>query len=133
MATIEESVPERAKTEVSPRATRRRFSTEYKARMLKEADAAKERGQLGALLRREGLYSSHIQKWRVQVKQGLSAQKRGPKPKEKDPRAALIAKLESENRKLKARSERAEAMVELQKKVSVLMGLTLPSEKQEES
>ena len=122
----------RPETEVTSKATRRRFSAEYKRRILREVEAAKERGELGALLRREGLYSSHIAKWREQAERGtlagLTPKRRGPKPKAVDPREARIAELEREVRKLAARAERAEALVDLQKKVSKLIGIALPSE-----
>ena len=70
--------------QVIPEAERRRFSTEYRQRILAEVDACSERGQIGALLRREELYSSHLDKWRKQrqrgVPQALTPQKGGPKP-----------------------------------------------------
>lgn len=133
MGNSSNSEGESQSSEVSPRATRRRFTAAYKRRILKEADAAKERGEQGALLRREGLYSSHLVKWREQELEGLAPQKRGPKPKEKDPRDAQIKKLEREVRRLNVRVERADALVELQKKVSKLMGITLPNEEEEGS
>ena len=88
--------------EVTERAKRRRFTAEYKLRILREADACKGDGDLGALLRREGLYSSHLATWRRQrdeiAKAGLKARKRGPKGKVKDPR---VKQLERENARLK--------------------------------
>ena len=114
--------------QVIPKAERRRFSAEYKQRILVEADACTERGQIGALLRREGLYSSHLDKWRTQhergVLQALTPQKRGPKP---DPQAAEIAKLRHENEQLRTRLQRAEHIIDVQKKLAELLG-TLPSE-----
>jgi transposase len=114
--------------QVVPKAERRRFSAEYKQRILAEADACTERGQIGALLRREGLYSSHLDKWRKQrqrgVLQALTPQQRGPKP---DPQAAAIAKLRHENEQLRARLQRAEHIIDVQKKLAELLG-TLPSE-----
>jgi len=122
----------RPETEVSSRATRRRFSAEYKRKILREAAEAKERGELGALLRREGLYSSHLAKWREQAENGeisgLTPKKRGPKPRVVDPRDAHIAKLERELRKQAVRTKQLEALVELQRKVSIVMGITLPNE-----
>jgi transposase-like protein len=104
-----------------PQAERRHFSTEYKARILAEADACTERGQIGALLRREGLYSSHLDKWRKQRAQGqLGPQKRGRKA---DPQAAELARLRQENERLQARLQQAEAIIEVQKKLSELLGL----------
>jgi transposase len=114
--------------QVIPKAERRRFSAEYKQRILAEADACTERGQIGALLRREGLYSSHLDKWRKQrqrgVLQALTPQKRGPKP---DPQAAEIAQLRRENEQLRTRLQRAEHIIEVQKKLAELLG-TLPPE-----
>ena len=121
---------ERLETEVSEKASRRRFTAEYKRRILREAAACTERGELGALLRREGLSSSHLTEWRKQAERGqlagLSPKKRGPKAKPVDPRDRRIAELERENAKLTRRSERAEALVEVQKKVSELLGIVLP-------
>ena len=81
-------------TEVSEKATRRRFTAQYKRRIIKEADACIRQGQLGALLRREGLYYSNLDTWRRQAKQGtldaLSSKKRGPKLKRPDKSALLI-------------------------------------------
>ena len=102
--------------QVIPKAERRRFSAAYKQRILAEADACTARGQIGALLRREGLYSSHLDKWRKQrergVLQALAPQKRGPKPK---PQAAEIAQLRHENEQLRARLQQAEHIIEVQK------------------
>lgn len=111
-------------SEVRPKAERRRFTAEYKLRILTEADACRKRGEIGALLRREGLYSSHLDKWREQRRSGalqaLAPQKRGPKP---DPQAAEIAQLRRENERLQQRLQRAETIIEVQKKLSALLGL----------
>ena len=84
---------------------------------------ARERGSIGALLRREGLYSSHLDKWRKQRDRGalagLGGQKRGRKP---DPQAAEIARLERENEQLRSRLERAERIIDVQKKLAELLG-----------
>jgi transposase len=112
--------------EVVPKATRRRFTAEYKERVLAQADACTKPGQLGALLRREGLFRSHLGKWREQRKQlglaGLAPRKRGPKP---DPQAAEIARLQRENERLQARLRRAENIIDVQKKVAQLLGTPL--------
>jgi transposase-like protein len=112
--------------QVTPKAERRRFSAEYKLRILSEADACTERGQIGALLRREGLYTSHLEKWRRQrargVLAGLTPQQRGRKP---DPQAAEVARLRQENARLQARLQQAETIIEVQKKLSALLGLNL--------
>ena len=107
---------------------RRRFTAEYKLRILREADACSGRGEIGALLRREGLYSSNLTQWRKQRErgelEGLS-RKRGPLPKPRNPLAEKVGVLERENARLKARAERAEGLVELQKKVSEILGIEL--------
>ena len=112
--------------EVTERAKRRRFTAEYKLDILRQADACKRDGDLGALLRREGLYSSHLVTWRRQrdeiAKAGLKARKRGPKPKAVDPR---VKQLKRENARLKRRLERVELMLEIQKKASEMLGIPL--------
>ena len=114
--------------EVVPKAKRRRFSAEYKQRILTEADACTKRGEIGALLRREGLYSSHLDKWRKQRDRGalagLHGHKRGRKS---DPQAAEIARLQRENEQLRSRLERAEHIIDVQKKLAQLLG-TMPEE-----
>lgn len=116
--------------QVVPKAERRKFSAEYKLRILAEADRCTERGQIGALLRREGLYSSHLDKWRRQRERGalqaLGAQKRGRKP---DPQAIEIARLQRENEQLRSRLERAEHIIDVQKKLAHLFG-TMSAESQ---
>ena len=112
--------------EVTERAKRRRFTAEYKLRILREADACKGHGDLGALLRREGLYSSHLATWRRQrdeiAKAGLKARKRGPKSKAVDPR---VKQLKRENARLKRRLVRVELMLDIQKKASEMLGIPL--------
>jgi transposase-like protein len=106
---------------VVPKAARRTFDAEYKARILAEADACTERGQIGALLRREGLYSSHLDKWRKQRAKGqLGVQQRGRKA---DPHGAELARLRRENERLRSQLQQAEAIIEIQKKLSDLLGL----------
>jgi len=118
-----------SEVEVTAKPTRRRYTADYKHRILREADTCTRSGELGALLRREGLYSSNLTVWRKQRErgeiEGLAQKKRGPLPKEKNPLAAKVATLERENRQLRARSERAEGLVELQKKVSEILGIEL--------
>lgn len=112
--------------EVVARPKRRQFTIEYKLRVLKEADAGKEPGAIGALLRREGLYSSHLVLWRRQREQAASTQlksrKRGPKAKVQDPR---IKQLERDKARLERRLRRAETIIEIQKKVHELLGIPL--------
>jgi transposase-like protein len=116
--------------EVAEKAVRRRFSVEYKRRVLKEADGCVRPGELGALLRREGLYSSHLRTWRAARERGeiagLAPKKRGPRAVVRDARDRRIVELEREVQRWQARAERAEALVELQKKVSSLLGVVLP-------
>ena len=118
---LEAEVPD---PEVVPRAKRRQFSAKYKLRILTEADQYTQRGEIGALLRREGLYSSHLTTWRKQRDrgqlQGLRPQKRGRKP---DPQATELARLQRENERLKTRLEQAETIIEVQKKLSQMLGL----------
>ena len=120
-------VPE---VEVAEKAARRQFNAEYKRKILKEADACTQEGEIGALLRREGLYSSHLSVWRAARERGeiagLAPKKRGPKVAPPDPRDRKIVELERETRRWKARAERAEALVDLQKKVSQILGIALP-------
>jgi len=115
-------------SEVSLKPKRRTFPAEYRRRILKEAAACKQPGELGALLRREGLYSSHLTSWRrIAEKAELAAlapKRRGRKPK-LDERDLKLAELVRENEKLKARAERAELLVEIQKKVSLALGIPL--------
>ena len=123
-------IPAAREVEVSAKAQRRRFTAEYKRRILQEADSCSKPGELGALLRREGLYSSHLATRRAARARGefsgLSPKKRGPKAKAVDPRDKRILELEREIRQLRGRAERAEALVEIQKKLSSLLGIELP-------
>jgi transposase len=112
-------------TEVVARATRRRFTLEYKRKIVREADGCKTPGAVGALLRREGLYSSHLATWRAARDRGPlagPAKKRGPTPQIADPRDKRIAELEREADRWRKRAERAEALVEVQKKLAALVG-----------
>jgi len=122
---------EQDEREVPERVHRRRFSAAYKLKILRRADACDRNGELGALLRGEGLYSSHLAKRRQQREagelNGLSPKKRGRKPKAINPLAKRVAELEKQNRRLEARAEKAEALVELQKKVSQILGIALPT------
>lgn len=113
------------------RPARRTFTAEYKRRILEEADDCAA-GGLGALLRREGLYWSHLTTWRAQratgTLAGLAPKKRGRKPGPRNPLAGEVARLQRELHRALARAERAEGLVELQKKVAELLGRELPSE-----
>ncbi len=118
--------------EVSAKATRQRRSAAEKLRILKLADACTKVGELGAMLRREGVYSSSLYAWRRAREKGelgaLAPKKRGPKPVVPDARDRRIAELEKAAAKAELRAKRAEGLVELQKKVSELLGIQLPSQ-----
>jgi transposase len=116
---------------VTTKAHRRRFTAEYKRKILQEADACTESGQIGALLRREGLYSSHLVTWRHARERGeleaLAPKKRGPKPQERNPLADELAAKEREIARLKAENAKLQVICTIQKKVSLLLGVTLPT------
>jgi len=116
--------------EVLAKPERRKFNLEYKLRILREADKCSRPGELGALLRREGLYSSTLSNWRRARARGdlvgPGMRRRGPKARPVDEGAKRIMKLERENRRLRRRLERAEAVIDVQKKVSELLGVDLP-------
>lgn len=117
--------------EVAEKATRRRFSAEYKRRIVREADTCTTTGEVGALLRREGLYSSSLSNWRRQCAAGdvagTGGAKRGPKAKPRDVRDKRIAELERETRQLKRKLSQAETIIGIQKKVATLLGIPLKS------
>jgi transposase-like protein len=120
-----EQAPSGPAIEVVAKATRRRFTVEYKRAIVREADACKTPGAIGALLRREGLYSSHLTTWRAARERGElagAAKKRGPVPRVVDARDQRISELERQNTRWQKRAERAEALVELQKQVAALLG-----------
>ena len=106
--------------EVLEKPVRRRFTVEYKARVLAEADACTEPGMLGELLRREGLYSSHLTTWRRQRDEGalagLRPKRRGRKAKPKNPLADEVARLQRENQQLKEQLRQAELIIDVQEK-----------------
>ena len=116
--------------EVTEKAKRRQYTVAYKLKTLQEADACTKKGELGALLRREGLYSSHLASWRAALAKsgssGMEAAKRGPKASAPDPRGKEFVEQQREVARWKARAERAEAIVEIQKKVASLLGIELP-------
>ena len=117
-------------TEVTAKPRRRRFTAAYKQRILYEAAACTKPGEIGALLRREGLYSSNLVDWRRARERGvlaaLAPKKRGPVAKAINPLVRKVAELEREILRLQRRADRAEALVEVQKKVSELLGIQLP-------
>lgn len=123
----------RQDTEVTAKAVRRQFSAAYKLRILQEAEVC-SKGEVGALLRREGLYSSHLTTWRRQQAAGqlagLTPRPRGPKP---NPEAEELKKLRKENERLQRRLQQAEAIIEAQKKLSQLLGLNPMEEEDSET
>ena len=120
--------------EVPTKATRRRFTSEYKRRILKEADACTD---LGALLRSEGLYASNLTTWRKQMKRGvltaLSPKKRGRKESGSDPLQVENEKLRKENNRLERRLKRAELIIDIQKKAAQILGIPLSTPEEGEN
>jgi len=115
-------------TEVVAKAKRKRFTATEKLRILREVEACRGSGEIGALLRREGIYSSYLTTWRKQRElgelDGLSPHKRGPKP---NPEAIELAKLRREHERLQERMRRAELIIDVQKKVARMLGETIES------
>ena len=120
----------RPNPEVVAQAKRRRYTAEYKQRILAEAEQARDSGGIGALLRREGLYSSSLVTWRREraagIVQGLSPQRRGPKRK-RDPAAVEMQQLRSENLRLSEELRKADIVIDIQKKVAALLGRPFPA------
>lgn len=113
--------------EVTEKATRRRFTLAYKERILAEADRCTGKGELGELLRREGLYSSSLSRWRRQRESGtLAPHQRGRKPNPNRQESRELAKLKRDHARLTERLRQAELIIEVQKKVSEMMGIKLP-------
>jgi transposase-like protein len=112
-------------TEVVAKAKHRQYTAEYKLRILRELDGSQGIGETGALLRREGLYSSHLTNWRRQRElgelDGLAPQKRGPKM---DPQAVELTRLQHENERLQERLRQAELIIDVQKKVAQILGVS---------
>jgi len=123
------SVPD---PEVPEKKPRRKFTAKYKLEIIEKADQCTEPGQIGALLRKEGLYSSNLTTWRKQRENGLleamSPKKRGRKEKEKNPLAPKVAELEKENERLRKKLRKAEIIIDVQKKVSEILGIAQPTE-----
>ena len=122
--------------EVAAKARRRHFSSAYKLRILGEVDGCRAPGEIGALLRREGLYSSHLVDWRRSREQGalqaLAAKKRGRKPI-RDGRDRELARLEREIAYLRRKLAQAEAVIDVQKKLSEILGIPLNPPQRDES
>src|SRR5213593_2437094 len=132
MSTAMETSRMTVETEVVAKARRRRFTAGEKLRVLREVDGCTKPGELSALLRREGLYSSHLSAWRAARRRGelagLTPRARGPKAKPVDPRDKKLVEQAREITRLQARLERAEGLIEVQKKVSQLLGIPLESD-----
>ena len=114
--------------EVVDKPTRRRFSPSYKLRIVEEADRCTEPGEVGQVLRREGLYSSHLTTWRKAAHSGslkALSKKRGRKPRERNPLEGKVRKLERENTRLEKELEKARLIIDVQGKVAGLLGLSL--------
>jgi transposase len=113
--------------EVAEKKPRRKFTAKYKLRILAEADACTQPGQMGALLRREGLYSSNLTTWRQQrekgILQAMTPKKRGRKRTQPNPLAKQVAQLEKENRRLQQKLKKADLIIEAQKKMSEILGI----------
>lgn len=111
--------------EVPAKASRRQFSTAYKCKVVEEAERCTVSGEMGALLRREGLYSSQLTNWRRAYRagalQGLSDEKRGRKKKPVNPLEAKVRELERENRRLQKKLKQAQVIIDVQKKVATIM------------
>jgi transposase len=114
---LKETTPD---AEVVPRAKRRQFSVSYKLQILEAAEQCHDSGEVGALLRREGLYSSHLSRWRQLRRQGQLGDKGG---RGGEATRAEVAELRRENERLQARLVQAELVIDVQKKISQLLGL----------
>jgi len=123
--------------EVAEKPSRRRFRAEYKLSILRQADSCAESGDMGALLRREGLYSSNITTWRRQREEGslsaLAPKQRGRKALKSDPMVLENERLIKENTRLVKRLKQAELIIDVQKKVSQILGITLETPPQIEN
>ena len=123
------SIPVPPDPEVSEKAVRRRFTAEYKLNILRQADQCQHPGEVGAFLRREGLYSSHLTTWRRQresgILSGLQPKPRGRKSNPVHPLQEENAKLRKENVRLQRRLKKAELIIDIQKKISQMLGIPL--------
>jgi transposase len=121
-------------TEVTEKAARRKFTAEYKRSIIREADALREQGQIGALLRREGLYYSNLDTWRRQAERGTLdalSKNRGPGAKKPDKAARLIKEKDKEIFRLKAELKKAGLIIDAQKKITEIFQISLDQEKEE--
>jgi transposase len=134
---LNDSTSQKPDPEVPEKKPRRKFTANYKLRILSEIDASTHPGDIGAILRREGLYSSNITTWKRQrhegTLKGLSPKKRGRKKRPDSPDAKRIAELERENRKLTKKLKQAETIIDVQKKISEILGVTQPEDDHKKS
>jgi transposase-like protein len=125
----------RPSPEVNEKPVRRQFSAEYKMRIIEEADGCTDKGQIGELLRREGLYSSHLSNWRRLREEGslasLKPKRRGRKRKPDSKAARELKRLKRENRRLTERLRQAETIIDVQKKVCEMLGIVTPQDETE--
>ncbi len=123
------AAPSPPNPEVEAKPTRRKFTAAYRLRILEEADRCQSPGEVGRLLRREGLYSSHLANWRKARREGslaaLSPKKRGAKPKARNPLEPKVRQLEAKVVRLEAELEKARTIVDVQEKVAGLLGFSL--------
>jgi transposase-like protein len=135
LAQVSPALAAAQETEVSAKAKRRRFTAKEKLRILKKADACTRTGELGAMLRSEGIYSSSLSGWRQARERGeldgLAPKRRGPQPIVPDARDKKIAELQRALAKSEAEFKRAEIAIGLQKKVAELFGIQLPKTDEE--
>ena len=131
MIANEKERPEAAEPEVRSTAVRRHFSASEKLRILEEADGCTRQGEIGALCRREGIYTSYLSRWRDERDRGqlagLEGRKSGPKSRADRELTAENSTLRKENERLRARLAQAEAIIEVQKKLSDLLGMAKPT------
>lgn len=135
LITVIDKEQKRPDPEVLETKPRRRFTAKYKLSILGEIDICTKPGEIGALLRREGLYSSNIRTWQRQLQdgalKGLTPQKRGRKKHEVNPLAKRVAELERDNTKLAKKLKQAETIIEVQKKISEILGISQPDNNEE--
>jgi len=128
---------DRPDPEVPEKRPRRKFTARYKLEVLKKADTCTHPGELGALLRKEGLYSSNLTTWKRQRDQGLldamSPKKRGRKKVEKNPLSQEVATLQKENERLRRKLKKAETIIEFQKKISEMLGISQDPDEESDS
>lgn len=128
--------PQAPGSEVLEHPGRKKFSAKYKLQILNEIDSAVQPGEKGAILRREGIYSSNISTWRKQRErgelEGLSPKKRGPKSAKPDPKDKQIKELERQNKRLQRKLARANLLLDIQKKISEITGIPLLEVEDEE-